>query len=491
MLESMMLEDTAKRKLILFGLLSSFSNELHSVNFFEKRLDYSYSRVVYLLELIQQDITELAGEKTEIIHANGIHYKQTVSYDTYYQYLITQSIPYQLLISILFYPKDNLDAFCKKNYQSRTTVVRKSKLLIRYLKQFNIKINTSQLTLYGDERVIRIALYALIWMSSQGTNLPKTKERPINYEGIIETISPYFPDSHSYSAQKQITLMLDIIYLRIQSGNGLIDKVTINSYIPLNKTRGEYCFKDWIKDTTMLEAEIQFAGYLLIATPNFFRANDDRLTSLNRYLKNQKNNATKLLEEFTNFFSEKFLVECFSWEDEPILFGNVVNILFSTAIIEKPFPTLFHMINHSSYSKNEHYYLLFTNFKIFFQKIAKRKNFSWLKNSIDQLSDSLAALLVPLYETFQTDNIVRIALIAESNYLLVQPLSQFIEELHFVKLVAYEYSDFSNFDFIVATSSSLIPSECNLPSFVFRFSADNDAQYIRLYQAIRAVHNKK
>lgn len=369
--------------------------------------------------------------------------------------------------------------------------MRKSKLLIRYLKQFNIKINTSQLTLYGDERVIRITLYALIWMSSQGTNLPKAKERPINYERIIETISPYFPDSHSYSAQRQITLMLDIIYLRIQSGNGLIDKVTIDSYIPLNKTLGEYCFKDWIKDTNMLEAEIQFAGYLLIATPNFFRANDDRLTSLNHYLKNQKNNATKLLEEFTNFFSEKFLTEVFSWEDEPILFGNVVNILFSTAIIEKPFPTLFHMINHSLYAKNEHYYLLFTNFKIFFQKIAKRKNFSWLKNSIDQLSDSLAALLVPLYETFQTDNIVRIALIAESNYLLVQPLSQFMEELHFVKLVAYEYGEFSNFDFIVATSSSLIPSECNLPSFVFRFSADNDAQYIRLYQAIRAVHNKK
>lgn len=147
--------------------------------------------------------------------------------------------------------------------------MRKSKLLIRYLKQFNIKINTSQLTLYGDERVIRITLYALIWMSSQGTNLPKAKERPINYERIIETISPYFPDSHSYSAQRQITLMLDIIYLRIQSGNGLIDKVTIDSYIPLNKTLGEYCFKDWIKDTNMLEAEIQFAGYLLIATPNF------------------------------------------------------------------------------------------------------------------------------------------------------------------------------------------------------------------------------
>ncbi|EOH99883.1 hypothetical protein UAW_00378 [Enterococcus haemoperoxidus ATCC BAA-382] len=491
MLESMMLEDTAKRKLTLFKLLTIFSNKQHSINFFEKRLDYSYSRVVYLLELIQQDLTKMIGKKEEILQVNGVHYKQDISYDMYYQFLITQSVPYQLLISILFYPNDNLAKFCEKNYHSRTTVVRKSKLLSDYFKRFNIKLNISQLSLSGDEKVIRITLYTLIWLASQGTNLPKINNNPIDYKKITKIISPYFPDSYSYSAHKQITLILDIVYLRVHSGNVLTEKTTIDPYIPSNKTYTKALFGDLICETKTLEAEAQFAAYLLISTPNFFRNNDYRLSLLNIYLKEQTNSATKLLDEFCTLFSNEFVPSDFSWNDEPILFGNVANIILSASIIEQPFPTLFHLINHSLYSKNEYYYRLFTKFKALFQKVSKRKNFSWLKDNIEQLSDTLAALLVPLYESFQVNNIVRIALIAESNYLLVQPLTQFIEELPFVQLVAYQENQLSSFDFIVATSSYLIPEECQKPSFVFRFSADNDDQYIGLYQAIKTIHNKK
>ncbi|MGX7244629.1 hypothetical protein ACWOC1_07240 [Enterococcus quebecensis] len=285
--------------------------------------------------------------------------------------------------------------------------------------------------------------------------------------------------------------MLDIIYLRVKSGNILTEKTTIAPYIPVNTAYVKAFFHYLIKDRKTLEAEGQFASILLITTPNFFRKNEHRLTLLNSYLENQQNSATKLLKEFCTFFSEQFMPDDFSWEKHPVLFGNIGNIISSTTIIEKPFPTLFHSINHSRYSKNESYYQLFTHFKALFQKISKRKNFSWLKNNRDQLSDTLAALLVPLYESFQTTNLTRIALIAESNYLLVQPLTKFIEELPFVELVAYRSAEFSSFDFLVATSSYLIPEDCHLPSFVFRFSADNDEQYIGLYQAIKAVHNKK
>lgn len=491
MLEAIMLEDTAKRKLTLFKLLTLFSNKEHSINFFENRLDYSYSRVVYLLELIQQDLTKITGKTTEIHQTTGVLYKQDISYDRYYQFLITQSVPYQLLISILFYPNDNLAKFCEKNYHSKTTVVRKSKLLSNYFKQFNIKMNTSQLSLDGDERVVRLTLYMLIWLASQGTHLPKIHRNPINYEEITKIISPYFPDSYSYSAHKQITLILDIVYLRVKSGNILTEKTSIDPYIPTSTDHAKTFLGVLIKETKRLEAEAQFAAYLLIATPNFFRNNDYRLSLLNTYLDGQSNSATKLFKEFCTLFSEEIIRSNFSWDNEPILFGNVANIIFSTTIIEKNFPTLFHLIDHSLYLKNEYYYHLFTQFKAFFQKFSKRKNFGWLKDNVIQLSDTLAALLVPLYGSFQTENVVRIALIAESNYLLVQPLTQFIEELPFVQLVAYKDGEFSSFDFIVATSSYLIPEECQLPSFVFRFSADNDEQYIGLYQAIKTVHNKK
>lgn len=491
MLESMMLDENAKRKLILFKSLITFSTKRNSINFFENRLDYSYSRVVYLLELIQQDLVNITGKTVNLVQPTGVQLKEDISYNIYYQYLLTHSIPYQLLVSMLYSPNDDLTVFCEKNFHSKTTVVRKSKLLRDHFKHFNIKINMSQLNLSGDERIIRIMFYTLLWMTSQGTNLPQISNNPIHYEKLKKAIRSYFPDSQSYAADKQITLILDILYLRITAGHVLQQEAEICSYIPADPTYVNTLLGNLIKQPLSLSAETQFTTYLLISAPNFFRANDKRLNLLTMYIRKNNNIATKLLDAFCTFFDEQIMPQDFSWEKEPILFGNVANVIFSSAIIGKPFPTLFHLINRSTYVKNEYYHQLFTQFKQLFQKISKRKHFHWLKENITQLSDTLASLLVPIYESFQTDNIIRVALIAESNYLLSQPLAKFIEELPFVQLVAYKHGIFSSFDFIVATSAYLIPKDSPLPAFVFRFSADNDAQYIELYQALKSTHNKR
>lgn len=491
MLEAIMLDENAKRKLLLFKFLIKFSDKKHSINFFENNLDYSYSRVVYLLDLIQQDLTNLTGEAVQLIQAKGVQYNQNISYDMYYQYLLTNSIPYQLLVSMLYYPKDNLDKFCEKNFHSKTTVVRRSKLLSDYFKQFNIKMNTTQLRLSGDERVIRITFYTLIWSTSQGVNLPEIINNPFNYARVKKVVSPYFPDSSSYSAHKQIALILDILYLRVRSGYILHEKTEIMPYIPINTDQMNALFNGLVTNPQTLAAEAEFSAYLLISAPNFFRKNDRRLTLITDYLKKQPNQATKLLKEFCTLLSEQIMPQDFSWENESILFGNIVNIIFSSAIIKKPFPTLFHLVNRSRYANNEYYHQLHSQLKKFFQKVSKRKDFNWLKESIPQLSDSLASLLVPVYESFQLNNVVRVALIAESNYLLIQPLTKFIDEISFVQLVAYKQGAFSSFDFILATSAYLIPKESPLPSFVFRFSADNDNQYIELYEALKALHNQK
>ncbi|MFD2308589.1 helix-turn-helix domain-containing protein [Enterococcus termitis] len=491
MLETMMLEDNDKRKLTLFRLLTIFSDKRYSINFFENKLDYSYSRVVYLLELIQQDLTDMTGKTVDLLTKDGVKHTQEISYDMYYQYLITQSIPYQLLVSMLYFPEDNLDQFCEKNFQSRTTVVRKSKLLITYFKKFDIKVNISQLALFGDERVIRIMFYNLIWLTSQGTNLPKVRRNPIDYDHVSKTVSPYFPDTFSYGAKKQISLMVEIIYLRIKTGNILTQKTAIDPYINVNEIYDDNRLSTLLTDSMAIEAEAQFAAFLLTASPNFFREGEHRLLLLDSYLDTHKNEATKLLEEFTTYFSERFMPSGFSWGNEVILFGNVANILFSLTILKKNFPTLFHLTDHSIFFNNKSHHKLFTEFKLLFKKISNRKYFGWLKDLIVPLSDTLAALLLPLYESFQQNNLIRIALVAESNYLLVEPLTQFIKDIPFVQLVAYKYGEFSSFDFMVATSSFLIPENCPLPSFVFRFSADSDAQYLNLYQAIKEVHNKK
>ncbi|WP_321386585.1 helix-turn-helix domain-containing protein [uncultured Enterococcus sp.] len=486
MFEKLILEEVTKRKLTLFNLLVKLPDDYYSINFLENNLDYSYSRVSYLLELIQQDLDDIRKEPVAFITDQGIHYDRSVSYDQYYQYLITQSIPYLLILSIVYYPKDNLDDFCRKNFLSKASVMRKSKPLNDYLKHFNIKLNISQLKLSGEERIIRIVLYTLIWFTSQSVNLPKA-EIDVDYKTVIDNISPCFPESHSYSATKQICLMLDIIYLRVTNGYVLREKIKISSYVPTSIQRGKDFFDPIVKDPAVLEAECQFSALLLTITPNFYTESDPRFPLLQLYLETEDNQATILFREFWSFLEQEY---GFSALDHKILYGNSANILFPVIIFKKTLPGILTVNAKSSFLQNKYFLELFSSFKTFFKKVSKRKNYGWITEYINQIATAFALLLYPTWENLQTNRTIKVGLIAESNYLLTQQLINYLDEFVFVELGAMT-NNCADFDLIVATSSYLLPDQCSVPKFVFRYSLDNHRQFIDLYQTLKEVQMNK
>lgn len=491
MFEEMMLEDISTRKLTLFKLLIELSDKTTcSINFLEQHLDYSYSRIVYLLEQIQQDLTDITGNSIVLLDSKGVHIENLITYDTYYQYLIVQGVPYQLLVSILYFPEDDLEAFCQKNYLSRASVIRKSKALVEYLKQYDIRLNSSQLKLIGEERVIRIMLYTLIWLSSQGVNLPESEKMAIDYDDLTETICPFFPDSYSYSGYRQIKLSIDVVYLRVLSGNYLRKQTEIAPYIPSDI---DYATKFWhplIKDPEAIAAEAEFSAFLLSSSPNFFRASDYRLRFLSSRIKTSDDVASELFKHFCNFFAVKLMKDESIWENNPILYGNIANIIFENVILKGTPPTLFHLLPEKPYEKNEYYHKLVSEFQRFFKSIAKQKRFSWLNKNTNRMIDMLAFLLLPLYESSIEENILRVAMIAESDFLLIQQLRFFLEKLPFVVLIAYHYNRPDLFDFIVATSTYLLPDNSDSPSYVFRLTSSDD-QYSELYQVLQEAQAQK
>ena len=486
MFEELILEEITKRKLTLFSLLARLPDDYYSINFLESNLDFSYSRVSYLLELIQQDLDEIKQEPAVFITEQGIHYDRSVSYDQYYQYLITQSIPYLLLLSIIYYPQDNLDDFCRKNFLSKASVIRKSKSLNSYLKQFDIKLNISQLKLSGEERMVRIVLYALVWFTSQNANLPEV-EIDINYEKIRSNIGAVFPDSHSYSAGKQMQLLLDIVYLRVINGHYLKEKTAISAYLPTNVELSKDFYGPLIQDEAALEAEAQFSALLLIITPNFYSSSDQRFLYLDHYLSQEENQATVLFNEFWHFLEDEY---GFNKEEHKVIYGNIANIIFPMTILKKAIPGVLTANNNDSYLQNKYFVELHGAFKNFFRKISKRKNFSWIGEQITLLAIAFALLLFPTWEKIKQHKIINVGLIVESNYLLTQHLINFLEELNFVKLAPLNDSD-SSYDLIIATSSYLLPENCRVPSFVFRYSLDNHKQYVALYKTLKEIQTEK
>ena len=60
--------------------------------------------------------------------------------------------------------------FCKKYDVSRSTVSRKFEHLKNHLKQFQLRFTYTESNLVGDERLVRLSLFNIIWLGVRGSN---------------------------------------------------------------------------------------------------------------------------------------------------------------------------------------------------------------------------------------------------------------------------------------------------------------------------------
>ena len=58
--------------------------------------------------------------------------------------------------------------FCQENFISRASAMRHLQSLADYVQEFDVIFNRSQLSFKGDERLIRLILFNILWAASRG-----------------------------------------------------------------------------------------------------------------------------------------------------------------------------------------------------------------------------------------------------------------------------------------------------------------------------------
>lgn len=173
MIEKILLDDHARMKLSVYGKVMTLRPGEYSLDHVRENLDFYFSATRF--KKILCDIQDDLGQFTDI---KLLHNKnklsipeQLVQYIQYQHYLSTESVPYKLLISLLTEQDENLAAFCNRQFISRSTCFRQTKKLAEYLKEYNINLNLSNLTLSGSEMLIRIIFFNFFWFVSLGESL--------------------------------------------------------------------------------------------------------------------------------------------------------------------------------------------------------------------------------------------------------------------------------------------------------------------------------
>ncbi|MDQ8358384.1 helix-turn-helix domain-containing protein [Enterococcus faecium] len=157
-----------RRKLAIFHLLEE-QHEL-TIKEISKKLDLSSSVVKNILNEMENEFDDFCFSGFKLLSKNKINQNLPIdlNYDYYYSYLIQQSLPYRAMKSSLFYPEKNLMEFCQENFISRASAMRHLQSLADYVQEFDVIFNRSQLSFKGDERLIRLILFNILWAASRG-----------------------------------------------------------------------------------------------------------------------------------------------------------------------------------------------------------------------------------------------------------------------------------------------------------------------------------
>ncbi|MGM9904435.1 M protein trans-acting positive regulator [Enterococcus hirae] len=491
MIEKILLDEHSRMKLNVYGKLLILPPGEYILDNLRENLDsyLSLARLKKILFSIQEDLEKINHIQL-LTNKNKLCINdQLIQYMQYQNFLSTESVPYKLLISILTEKDTDLASFCSRNFISRSTCFRQTKKLAEYLKDYQITLNLSNLTLNGSEMLIRIIFFNFFWFVSLGESLNdvafSTEIEQLIYKHEGNDLKNRFE-----IGKKQAKLHCIISLLRMKSGHPTdIYECSSDSFIP-SETSLDF-FYDFFEIASLpLDIlEVNSLFYLFYYWP-FLSSNQDINLPLVRHAYDRPTNEIKpLLEDFDEH-CQKYIAS-FDFEHEPALYLNIYLSILNFSLFKQniPLTTLF----ISSYIEVKYPLLRILTNKIegYWKKVANRKKYTWLKPCVKELSFIQACLLYPHYSQIEDNYKLKVGFVNVSEHLISSEILNLGEKIPFVDIERITMPITKEYDFLILGSPLLIPEGLESSKYtVLDFSRYGNFE-TELYQELLEAHHAK
>ncbi|WP_131773355.1 helix-turn-helix domain-containing protein [Enterococcus hirae] len=491
MIEQLLLDDHSRGKLAVYGQLLTLSPGEHLIDNLRENLETTISMVKLkkILVSIQEDLEKISNKQLLTAKNKLIIRERMIHYNQYQNFLTTQSIPYQLLLSIIKKQDEDLASFCQRNYISRSTCFRQTKKLAQYFKDYHITLNLTNLTLTGSEILIRIMFFNFFWFVSLGESLDD-----LYFSDDLKALFELYEAEHlkdKYAiGKKQAMLHCKINLLRIKEGHFTdIYELTPTSFIP-SGTDLEFFYDFFQLANLKLDIlEINSLFYLFYYWPFLNSKSDVQLPIVEHSYLQANNHLKKVLEEFETH-CQKYISN-FNFHEEPSLHANIYLSLLNFTVFKQKIPLTTFFISTYIQKKYPMIQILATKIESYWKKIANRKNFLWLKNCSSELAFIQACLLYPYYTKLEEDYKLKVGFINVSEYLITYEIFNLGEKIPFIEIEKAHLPLTKQYDFYIIGSPLLIPPELDPAKYaVIDFCRYNDFE-TALYQRLSHAHHEK
>lgn len=494
--EQIMMDSATLIRFRIFRYLMQTGRDNYAIAQLAVDMNMNYQQAVIDLNEIDQELRILKPEHQNIVLGGGkvncAHLSSTI--DEYRYYLLKKSVPFQYIIYFLNEEKPTINDFCERYDVSRSTVSRKIKRLKDYLKIYHLRLTYTEANLVGDERLVRVMLFNLIWLGTRGIEIPLKVDFD-KVEKLVETVSDYFPLSNSFFGSLEIRYFAALYLVRVGRGNYVkYDRrynflMQNNPYYNFERING--ISQEFGLTAKQQKAESSFIFFLSHYVPYYTLEKEASLQQTIYDFSTRPNPVYNLNQEFLTFTKETLFKNQPAVLDNPLIIGNLLNIGFTLFVTEQPIPNIQTLVMPHRDKENAEF-LLEEKITEFFNQVAEKEEYSFVKKVKHFIIKSYKNVLLPYYNSLEYSQKLKVGLAMEQNYLLVKWLHQFLEDLHFVNFETYIASgdNDENFDLIISSSLVLKRQNPDLPVYLWDLAGGDD-ELMQLYQYLRKLYNKK
>lgn len=482
--EDLMMDSSMKTRYNMLRLLTTIDQGHYSIFYIAQKLNLTYQQAYHHLNELNREIQQAqASQKSILIKNSDINTTAlTLSLDEYRFFLLQESVPFRFIQYTVNDPRPSLAVFCDDMYVSRSTLSRKIKPLVEFLKQFDVRISYTQMSLVGDETTIRLILFYIMWLGTRGMIWPfSVREEQLTY--FEQHFNSFFSMDETFVGHRELEYFYAISYLRMHRHffapyNPDYDFIFKNSaYFDLQQMDN---YPSVLPPKTAM-GECSFLYFIALFAPYFTDINDPVLENTLKEFSRNPNPVWDFASSFIAFANANLLQHSLSDEDHQILLGNLIHVAFSQQIFGRTYPSMQAFV--APPRAQVVVPALKRGIRQFFLDASENDAFAHFFSNVNDLESTYTTILSPYYANQQPNSKLRVTLAIEHNHLFVQQLNTFLSSLNFVEFSPFVDSA-ADVDLIIGSSFALKQAFPAIPFYYWDLDY-NYEELVYLYQTLR------
>lgn len=488
MLHTLLIEDAMGQKLAVMEFFLRQPEGCYSINTICCGLVLSHRTAATLIAEINEDLRDLSGYEF-VARDRKIHWcPEAYHHNSYIQYLIRQSLPYQFVLRTLTHPEDTFANFCDRHFLSQSTTLRKLRPLKDLLQRFGLQVRASKMQLVGPEVSLRLFYTTYLWLGHHGEDLKRVVGRMDGEEEFAQTLTEKFTQ---FMHPKEITLLLAVHRLRYEQGHWLAERPYPDIATP-GFSRELARYGRFITDQSQRKLHLHSLTAMFFLTPLYFEARDFRGQQLLRYFHQlPKENPLKALAlEFEDYFFQDMVhLEAADYLRLSLWRINFYTTLLRHFLFPGELPLISDLTRHIPTTERPLFEDMRRQQKRFFTKIAKRQRYPWLAHGINAFVEDCSYALFPNYKDCFQRCLLKVGIVTSPDYYIQQLVRNLLRQFAFIES-SFITSPDEDYDFFVTTFENLLPKNLQKPYFVMDLTQEINCQ-TQLFQALWEAYYQK